>query len=112
MNPCHSSARVYHALVTPYPVLGYRSTDRYVVAMEKSFASEEHKRLQALLRQARTDAGLRQADLAQRLGMPQSFISKYESGERRLDLVELGQICEAIGLSLQELVKRFEEYEQ
>ncbi len=67
------------------------------------------QRLQGLLREARTAAGLRQADLARRLGKPQSFVSKYESGERRLDLVELRQVCAAIGISLEELVRRFED---
>lgn len=61
-----------------------------------------------LLKQVRTEAGLRQIDLAARLKQQQSYISKYESGERRLDLLELHQICKACGLSLVEFVKRFE----
>ncbi len=52
---------------------------------------------------------MRQVDVATRLGVPQSFVSKYESGERRLDLVELQQVCAAIGISLKEFVRRFEE---
>ena len=54
------------------------------------------------------DAGLKQTDLAQQLGQSQSFVSKYESGERRLDLLELRQICEALGVSLLEFVRQFE----
>ncbi len=61
-----------------------------------------------LLRQLRIEAGLRQVDLAKKLRQPQSFVSKYESGERRLDLLELRQVCIAAGISLQEFVKRFE----
>jgi transcriptional regulator with XRE-family HTH domain len=61
-----------------------------------------------LLKQVRTDAGLRQVDLAARLKQPQSYISKYESGERRLDLLELNQVCKACGISLVEFVKRFD----
>jgi transcriptional regulator with XRE-family HTH domain len=64
-----------------------------------------------LLRQVRIDAGLRQVDLAKKLRQPQSFVSKYESGERRLDLLELRQVCAAAGASLQEFVKRFEGYD-
>jgi len=57
----------------------------------------------------RTDAGLTQVDLARRIGQPQSFVSKYESGERRLDLVEVRQICTAVGMSLEEFIRVFEE---
>jgi transcriptional regulator with XRE-family HTH domain len=55
------------------------------------------------------EAGLRQAQVAKRLGKPQSFVSKYESGERRLDLLELRQVCRALRVSLTEFVRRFEE---
>lgn len=65
--------------------------------------------LQKLLRQIRVEAKLRQVDLAKKLRQPQSFVSKYESGERRLDLLELQQVCSAVGISLIEFVKRFEE---
>ena len=61
-----------------------------------------------LLKQVRNEAGLRQIDLAKRLKQPQSYISKYESGERRLDLLELNQVCKACGISLVEFVKRFD----
>jgi len=69
----------------------------------------EQRRLQALLREVRQEAGLRQIDLAKRLGQPQSFISKYESGERRLDLPELREVCKAIGVPLTEFVRKFED---
>lgn len=65
--------------------------------------------LQALLRGVRSEAGLTQTDLARRLGQPQSFVSKYESGERRLDVLELRQVCQAIGISLPEFIRRLEE---
>jgi transcriptional regulator with XRE-family HTH domain len=68
---------------------------------------EQKKRL-VLLRQIRIDAALRQEDLAQRLGRPQSFVSKYESGERRLDLLELQEVCLALGLKLSDFIRRFE----
>ncbi len=69
----------------------------------------EQEQLQALLRSIRYEAGLRQSDLAKRLGRPQSFVSKYESGERRLELIELRQVCQAIDISLEGFVRRFEE---
>lgn len=61
-----------------------------------------------LLRKARIEAGLRQADLASRLGQPQSFVSKYEIGERKLSLLEVRGICVALGISLEEFVRRWE----
>jgi transcriptional regulator with XRE-family HTH domain len=60
------------------------------------------------LRQLRLDAGMRQEDLARRLRGPQSLVSKYEIGQRRLDPVELREICRALDLPLVEFVKRFE----
>lgn len=61
-----------------------------------------------LLREIREDAGLRQIDVATRLSQPQSFVSKYESGERRLDLLELEQVCDACGIDLRSFVDRYQ----
>jgi len=66
------------------------------------------QRFLALLRQMRLDAGLRQADLARKLRQPQSFVSKYESGERRIDVLELREVCKALGISLTEFMRRLE----
>jgi transcriptional regulator with XRE-family HTH domain len=76
--------------------------------MAKSLSSSEGEKLAALLRNVRSEAGLTQAEVAERLGLPQSFVSKYESGERRLDLIELRLICKALGVALGEFVRRFE----
>lgn len=77
--------------------------------MERELHSTHQKVLQDLLRQVRLDAGFRQVDLAERLAQPQSFVSKYESGERRLDVLELRQICQTMGLSLEEFVTKLED---
>jgi transcriptional regulator with XRE-family HTH domain len=77
-------------------------------SMPKTIFSTGQIALQNLLREARSEAGLTQARLAEKLQRPQSFVAKYEIGERRLDLVELRQICCALNLPLLELVKRFE----
>jgi transcriptional regulator with XRE-family HTH domain len=61
-----------------------------------------------LLRSTRQEAGLRQEDLAKALGRKQAFVSKYEQGERRLDVLELAAICDAVGMTLTEFVRRFE----
>ena len=76
--------------------------------MEKSIHSLSQRKLQRLLRQIRSGAGLRQEDLAQLLGKRQSFVSKYESGERRLDVLELRQICQAVGIPLADFASRLE----
>lgn len=68
----------------------------------------EKKRFLSLVRQIRLDAGLRQEDLARRLGEPQSFVSRYESGDRRLDVLELRQICRVLGVSLADFIKRLD----
>ncbi|MAC55320.1 MAG: transcriptional regulator, partial [Gimesia sp.] len=49
-----------------------------------------------------------QDDVAERLGRPQSFVSKYESGERRLDILELYDVCGAIGVTLNDFVKQLQ----
>ena len=77
--------------------------------MPKSIFSNEQITLQNLLRQIRSEAGLTQVAVARKLKRPQSFVCKYEIGERRLDLVELRQICRALDISLAEFVKRFEQ---
>lgn len=75
--------------------------------MKKSLANKKQSKYLALLREVRTEQGLRQKDVANRLGLPQSFVSKYESGERRLDLLELEQVCEACNTDLGEFVARY-----
>ncbi len=67
------------------------------------------KLLLSLLKEIRLTAGITQVQLAQALGVPQSFISKYESGERRLDLLELQLVCRALKVPLVTFVQRFED---
>lgn len=76
--------------------------------MQKSIFSREQEVLQNLLRQLRREAGLRQADLAERLEKPQPFVSRYEKGEKLLDLVELRQVCQALGTTLPDFIQRYE----
>lgn len=76
--------------------------------MGKSIYCVEHEELCRLLRQLRKNADLTQAQLADKIGFPQSFVSKYESGERRLDLVELRQVCTALKTSVAEFATRWE----
>lgn len=64
--------------------------------------------LLTLLRDAREKRGLRQADVAAALDCPQTRVSKYELGTRRLDLLELRDVCKVLGVSLVELVRSFD----
>jgi transcriptional regulator with XRE-family HTH domain len=62
-----------------------------------------------LLRRIRIEAKLSQAELAKMLGVTQARISKYEQGERRIDMLELKRICDAIRLPLVDFSRRFED---
>jgi len=76
--------------------------------MEKSIHSHEYERFLAMLRKIRVQKGLTQEDIATKLNTTQSFVSKCERGERRLDLVELGAWCSALNVSLSSFVESFE----
>ena len=67
------------------------------------------QKLQSLLREVRLEAGFRQQDLADAFGEPQSFVSKIETGERRLDVLELRAVCRALSVSLSDFMARLEE---
>ena len=60
--------------------------------------SAEYRRFATALADARRNAGLSQYDLAERLAVDQSFISKYEAARRRLDVIEFLRIVQAIGV--------------
>jgi transcriptional regulator with XRE-family HTH domain len=75
--------------------------------MQKSLKSAEYARLIEILVAVRHGAGIRQQALAKALGRPQSFIAKYEGGERRIDVVEFIAIARALGA---DPVKLFRDY--
>lgn len=76
--------------------------------MKKSVYTREHGQFVALLRETREEQGFTQVRLAKVLGKSQSFISKWERGEVRLDIIQLRIICHALGITLQEFVNRLE----
>lgn len=65
--------------------------------MDKSIHSKEYKVVLTRLKKARLDAGLTQAEVAKKLGHHQSYVSKIESGERRVDVVELNKFAKLYG---------------
>jgi transcriptional regulator with XRE-family HTH domain len=78
--------------------------------MEKSTFTHEYRILRTMLREARLAAKLTQEQLAERLGETQSFVSKCERGERRLDLVQMKAFCHALGTTLSAFVATFEKH--
>lgn len=75
--------------------------------MQKTLKSAEFARLIELLVAVRQKSGIRQQALAKKLGRPQSFIAKYEGGERRIDVIEFIAIARALGADPVKLFRDF-----
>lgn len=73
--------------------------------MSKSIYSKEYKNVIKKLKKARLETGLKQTEIAKKLGKPQSYISKIEQGERRLDVAELKKIADIYKKPLDYFVK-------
>lgn len=67
-----------------------------------------YESLQKALVEARQSKGLTQTEIATRLGKPQSFVSKYESGERRLDVVEFLEVCQALSIKPNSILNKID----
>jgi transcriptional regulator with XRE-family HTH domain len=72
----------------------------------RSVFTAEYGRFLGLLVDARKKAGLTQAQLAEALARPQSYVSKFERGERRVDVIELLDITDALGVDPCNLIRR------
>ena len=72
----------------------------------KSGLTEKYKEFSRLLVEERQNAGLSQQELADRLGRPQTYVSKCERGTRRMDVVEFLEIAEVIGFDPVAFIKR------
>ena len=68
--------------------------------MDKSVYTDEYQAVIELLREIRTEAGVTQVELAEQLEQSQSFVSKYERGDRRLDVIQLRTVCQTLGTDL------------
>jgi transcriptional regulator with XRE-family HTH domain len=76
--------------------------------MPKSTPRAHREILTTLLKEVRLSKGLTQTQVAQRLQKPQNYISNYEQGERRLDVLELRDVCQAMGTTLTQIVRKLE----
>lgn len=70
--------------------------------------TSRYELLQKALADARLEKGLTQSEVAARLRKPQSYVSKYESGERRLDVIEFLEVCEAMSVSPHSILKKIQ----
>ena len=73
--------------------------------MKKSRFSRKYKRLLAELKTTRKSAGLTQVEVAKKFGAHASFVSKIESGERRLDVIELAEFCKIYQIRLSDFLE-------
>lgn len=73
--------------------------------MTKSIYTKEYRKVVECLKKARRDVGLKQVEVASMLGKPQSYVSKIEQGERRLDVTELKKIADIYKKPLDYFVK-------
>ena len=73
--------------------------------MSNRLWDRKQKAFREAIKEIRTISGLKQVQLAKKLKKPQSFVSKYETGERKLDFVEVVEICKACGVSIKEFEK-------
>lgn len=80
--------------------------------MTKTLNSPQHKIFQEMFTEERKRTGITHKTLAEGLGVDRSAVTRIETGERRVDIVELQLICEVLGISLVEFVRRFEERTQ
>ena len=76
--------------------------------MANSLHTPEYEHFRSLLIAVREKKGFTQADISAQLGRPQSFVSKYESGERRLDVVEFLEVCRALETDPKTIIKKME----
>jgi transcriptional regulator with XRE-family HTH domain len=76
----------------------------------RSVFTHRYERFRQLVIEARRRAGLTQVQLARKLGKPQSFVSKYELGERRLDVVEFLDIAHALGVKPESLLRKLRDH--
>jgi transcriptional regulator with XRE-family HTH domain len=79
-----------------------------VKLVTKSVFTQKYDRFRLLMIEARRSANFTQNELAKKLSRPQSFVSKYERGERRLDVVEFLEVAAALGIDAVKIIKKLD----
>ncbi len=74
--------------------------------MPKTLGDQRHDKLISFLIEARSEAGITQVELAEKMKVYQSLIARLESGQRRVDVVELIKLGEVLGFDPAEIVKK------
>jgi DNA-binding XRE family transcriptional regulator len=95
----------FWSICQPFPMLQYMERIGGLSPKQR----HERRVFLRLLRRIRLEAKLTQTDLAKLLGVTQARVSKYEQGERRMDVLELKRVCDAVGFPLIEFARQFEE---
>ena len=84
--------------------MGYPEQGYHTATVPKTAYSRKYARFREVLIEARLSAGVTQTQLAKRLGRPQSFVSKFETGERRLDVVEFIEVARALDADPEDII--------
>ena len=93
-------------MCTKYPNLGYSECQLILTHTMTMIPPDAYERFRRLLVEARQRSGLTQIEVAAQLGVSQSFVSKYELGERRLDVIELLRIADIIDADVHNLIRQ------
>jgi hypothetical protein len=100
--PCH----LYGSKVYTAPILGAIRFGAYSERVTKSVFTKRYKTMLSLLVSIRQDAGLSQRALSAKLKKPPTYVSKYERGERRLDIIEFLDIVKVLGADPHEIIRQ------
>jgi len=75
--------------------------------MSNKLWDKKQETFRKAIKEIRVNRNLKQIELAKKLKKPQSFVSKYETGERKLDFVEISEICKACGITIETFAKLY-----
>ena len=82
------------------------------MAIRRSLHSREYAEFLTVLKRVREDAGMTQGDLAAKIGQTQTYVSKCERGQRRVDIIELRQLCKGLNMDLKRFLDRLDAYKR